>query len=149
MRSIANALNNIASAIRSLSTIVAPVKDVRPIEQTTITSNPTKSNVTITSVTQLKENPYDSWKKEYTPKKQFERTSPKLVHVSKSEKDAIDSIYKAITNKGVNPKHHDKMMKQLSEGWPVLYSALMQIVSAHKEYYNEQTPDIWKSKNKW
>lgn len=149
MKSIANALNNIASAIRSLSTIVAPPREVKPVVPTTITSNPTKSNVTITSLAPVKEDPYDSWKKEYTPKKQFERTSPKLVHVPKSEKDAIDSIYKAISDKGSHPDHHDHIMRELSTKWPVLYKALMQLISARKEHYNQQTSDIWKSKNKW
>ena len=149
MKSIANALNNIASAIRSLSTIVAPPREVKPVVPTTITSNPTKSNVTITSVTPVKENLYDSWKKEYTPKKQFERTSPKLVHVTKSEKDALDAIYKALVDEGINPGHHRNVMDDVRIKWPVLYTALSRLVSARKEYYNEQTSDIWKSKNKW
>lgn len=44
--------------------------------------------------------------------------------------EAINRIYDAVTNKGTNPKHHDKMMQKLRIQWPTLHSAITALVIA-------------------
>jgi hypothetical protein len=145
MKSIAKALDNIAIAIRNLASLVAPVKaEEIKIPPTTITSNPVKSNVTITSITPVKSS------KDYPFKdSQFPIPSATLVHVTKAERDAIQSIYNIINDKGSHPDHHDHVMRELSTKWPLLHKALLQLVKARKEGYNQQYNNPWKTKEKW
>ena len=146
MKSIANALNNIAAAIRNLATILEPPKqEVKKIENTTITSNPVKSTVTVKTVPLPKENIY-------TPNKQFGSNTGQLVHITKAEKEAVDAIHNAIVEKGSHPDHHDHIMRELSTKWPVLHKALLQLVKSRKESYNQAytyRDNIWKTKDLW
>ena len=151
MKSIAKALDNIAIAIRNLAAIVAPVKPEEiKIPPTTITSNPVKSNVTITSITPAKSPTDKIFVKDYPFKdSQFPTPSAPLVHVTKAERDAIQSIYNIINDKGSHPDHHDHVMRELSTKWPVLHKALLQLVKARKEGYNQPYNNPWKTKEKW
>jgi hypothetical protein len=169
MNSIARALNNIALSITQLTAAVASAT-AKKIEESTLPSKTETSNgggghVTVTAITTSQPtSPKIDFPKNYKDTYPYDKKDPysKIVDpvirkalVFKEEKDALDAIFTAITDKGINPKHHDKMMKQLREGWPVLYKALMSLIAAHDKHYNPSSSryyakDIWKaSHNKW
>jgi hypothetical protein len=176
MNSIARALNNIALSITQLTAAVASATAKKIEESTlspkTLTSNPAGGHVTVTAITTSqpaspkvdfpKKNPFTQEEvksnKDTTypyAKKQLNDSVVKKVIVFKEEQLALESLYAAITNKGVNPKYHDKMMRQLREGWPVLHKALLELIAAHEKHYNPNsskyyTNDVWKaSHNNW
>jgi hypothetical protein len=47
-----------------------------------------------------------------------------MVHISQEEKNAIDSIYKALTEKASYPEHYDYVMRELKNKFPDLYKSL-------------------------
>lgn len=59
---------------------------------------------------------------------------------SYSDKRLLEKVVKAFTDKGINPKYHDKMVARLKKDWPTLYSALSEL---SVEKLNSTTP-IWK-----
>jgi hypothetical protein len=129
MKSLVSALNNIASAIEKLAAAVkkeTPNSYV-PITKTT-TSNPYSSNVKITS--------YPSYPQEVN------ETS---VRITKAQYDALLAIKKALTDKGSHPDHHDHIVRELKTKWPVLSSALDQLVDSYS-YINKSSKSIWKGK---
>lgn len=181
MNSIARALNNIAYSITNLTAAIASAtaKKIEPVAlpAKTETSNGA-GHVSVTSITTTQPKfPLSQFPKPY-PEDKIEKPTPsnptpeKHVHlpsswsekntvqkvvVLKEEKEAIDAIIKAVTDKGINPKFHDKMMKKLKEDWPVLSEAIDKLVATNKKHYNpksyESYNDIWKSSdtnwNKW
>jgi hypothetical protein len=139
MNSIARALNNIAISVQNLANAFNTSKDQnKSIVPTTVTSNPLSSNVTITSVAKTKE---------VAPYLKHDHTG--MVSITKEEKRALDTIYNALADKGNHPSHHDHVMRELSTKWPVLHSALNQLIRVRKYYYNSSSSDIWKDKQKW
>jgi hypothetical protein len=130
MKAIATALNNIAIAITNLGKNLSPIKQEiktnTPVSNT-ITSNPGNPNVKITSI--------------------YQNKNYKMSHIPYDEKVAIDAIYDALTDKGKHPDHHDYIMRELSNNWPVLYNALKKLIVARKESYNYTSSDIWRTKN--
>ncbi len=130
MKAIARALNNIAIAITNLSKSLSPIKEeIKPNIPlpNTVTSNPSSPNVKITSI--------------------YQNKNYKMSHIPYDEKVAIDAIYNALTDKGKHPDHHDYIMRELSNKWPVLYEALKKLIVARKESYNYTSSDIWRTKN--
>lgn len=163
MNSIARALNNIAISITNLTAAVVSLtsKKVEEVKQLPAPKTQTSNglgHVTITSAImntspitndsskpsfqKHEHNPSTDW----VPKKAIQK-----VVVFKEEKEAIDAIVKAVTDKGINPKFHDKMMAKLKEEWPVLFDAVNRLVVVNKKYYNPKSytssKDIWKSTN--
>lgn len=68
------------------------------------------------------------------------------VYISQQEKNALDSIYRAITDSGNHPKHHDHIMKELKNKWPVLHTALMSLVTAKLNSSNySENRKIWRN----
>ena len=142
MKSISKILNGVAAAIQNLAAIITPSNPKKIDYKTkTITSNPSYSNVKITSDVKVKQ------------PKAYEISNPqfvnKLSHIPKAEKDALDAIYKAIVDKGSHPDHHDHLVRELSTKWPVLHKALAQLVRARKENYNPYSSYSSKAKQKW
>jgi hypothetical protein len=130
MKAIARALNNIAIAITNLSKSLSPIKEeIKPNIPlpNTVTSNPGNPNVKITSI--------------------YQNKNYRMSHIPYDEKVAIDAIYDALTDKGKHPEHHDYIMRELSNKWPVLYGALKKLIVARKESYNYTSSDIWRTKN--
>lgn len=125
MNSIARALNNIAISINKLSDAVASSKKLSPtpFPKVTTTSNP------IPVVTKITE-------KEISKSQAINNVVGTMVHISRAEGEAIRSVFNAVTNKGINPVLHDKMMAKLKSEWPVLYKALDELVAAHS--YNHE-----------
>ena len=117
MSSIARALNNIAQSLQAIATAILSSKriDVRP----TVTSNPTSNTI----VSKLQKYPDTSTSSNLKPK--FENYLPsKMVHISEEEKNAIDSIYKTLTEKASYPEHYDYVMRELKNKFPDLYKSL-------------------------
>ena len=117
MNSIAKALNNIAQSLQAIATAILSSKriDVRP----TVTSNPTSNTV----VSKMKKYPDTSTSNNL--KSKFQDYLPsKIVHISEEEKNAIDSIYKALTEKASYPEHYDYVMRELRNKFPDLYKSL-------------------------
>ena len=142
MRSIARALNTIALAINNLAKALNPPKEqvtTFPISSTFTSSsgNAVAKNVSVTSV--------------YQGKNYYEKNqqSPKVAHIHKDEKIALDAVYDALTDKANHPDHHDHIMRELSTKWPVLHKALKQLIVARKESYNRPSSEIWKKNNIW
>lgn len=155
MKSIARALNNIAIAITNLTRALTPSKkevNTFPISNT-YTTNPYTAiakNVKITSVYQGKNYYEDKLKdKSYGQWALNSSQSPKIAHVHAEEKLALDAIYKALTDKGSHPDHHDYIMRELSTKWPVLHAALKELISVRNNTYNKPASEIWKNKDKW
>lgn len=144
MKSIAKAINNVAIAITNLGKVLVlnkPAETKDPVS-TTITSNPISTGVKIKT---------QYYTESYTQPKSKSWESSKFVRIPQEEKDAIDAIYKALTEKGSHPDHHDHIMRELLTKWPVLHSALNRLIRSRKETYNQYTnySDIWKTKDKW
>jgi hypothetical protein len=119
MNSIIKALNNIASSLNAIAVAITNSKKVQPVslpEKPAITSNPI-SNVKITTAS-------------FNPKPQ------EMVSIPKEEKKAIDAIYDTVVVKGVNPEHHDQIMREIKDKWPVLFKALNNLVDVRRRHYN-------------
>ena len=117
MNSMTKALNNIAQSLQAIATAILSSKriDVRP----SITSSPTSSTV----VSKVEKYPDTSTSNNLKPK--FENYLPsKMVHISQEEKNAIDSIYKTLTEKASYPEHYDYVMRELKNKFPDLYKSL-------------------------
>jgi hypothetical protein len=126
MKSLVSALNNIASAIEKLAAALKKEtpNTYSPIAKTT-TSNPYSSNVKITSY-----------------REEINETS---VRITKAQYDALLAIKKALTDKGSYPDHHDHVVRELKIKWPVLSSALDQLLESYS-YLNKSSKSIWKGK---
>lgn len=124
MKSLINALNNIASAIEKLANSLkkdAPNSYIHTNK--TITSNPYSSNVKVTSYR--------------------EENNSTSVTITKDQYDALIAIKKALTDKGSYPKHHDYIVRELKIKWPVLSSALDKLINSYS-YVNKNSKSIWK-----
>jgi hypothetical protein len=129
MKSITNALNNIAIALGNIALAI----DSKNKNSSTFSSSTTSNNSpkpTSTTIT----------------------TSNNHVHITSA--DVYNKmLYEAFTNKGSNPKHYDSMMDDLRRKWPVLFYALTDFARFHEKTnkrissYNNDKPinkDIWK-----
>lgn len=54
----------------------------------------------------------------------------------------VDRIYRALTDKGINPTHHDAMMNELKRDWPTLHKELMFLVSYKKRLILEKNDKL-------
>ena len=129
MKSITNALNNIAIALGNIALAIDSKNKNSFTSSNSITSNnsPKPTSTTIT-------------------------TSNNHVHITSA--DVYNKmLYEAFTNKGPNPKHHDSMMDDLRRKWPVLFYALSDFARFHEKsnkrissYNNHKhiNKDIWK-----
>lgn len=128
MKSLINAINNLANAVNRLA-------DKKTNISYTNTSNPGYSNVKVKS-TYIKE------------------AEQETVRISKQEYDALTQIYNAYTYKGSHPDHHDHMIRELKTKWFTLYTALNNLSTArsyHSNYYknsymSSKFQDVWKKK---
>jgi hypothetical protein len=126
LTSIATALNRIAAAIESKSSIqIKTASKVIPPTTTTTTTIPTA----ITN-------------------QDYQYSSEMYIRVTKKEKEVLDRIYRAITDKGPNQMHHDKVMDDLRKKWPVLHAALIALAIAkadtEKSKLHKHDTSIWK-----
>jgi DNA topoisomerase VI subunit A len=119
-----NALNNIASAIEKLAnSLKKETHNSYTVPSKTTTSNPYSSNVKITSYR--------------------EENSSTSVAITKAQYDALLAIKKALTDKGNHPHHHDHIVRELKIKWPVLSSALDQLLDSYS-HVNKSSKSIWK-----
>jgi DNA topoisomerase VI subunit A len=124
MKSLVNALNNIASAIEKLAnSLKKETHNSYTVPSKTTTSNPYSSNVKITSYR--------------------EENSSTSVAITKAQYDALLAIKKALTDKGNHPHHHDHIVRELKIKWPVLSSALDQLLDSYS-HVNKSSKSIWK-----
>ena len=134
MKSLANAINNLATAITKLAE-KNNLSVYQPVPKTT-TSNPYYGNVNITSTYVSKQS--EGWHS-----------------LTASEKEQLYYIYKAIMEKGINPNYHDKVydkvMDNLRNNWPTLHKPIEKLVALkektilNKKYYSYKK-DIWNNK---
>jgi hypothetical protein len=129
MKSISNALNNIAIALGNIALAIDSKNKNSFTFSNSITSNnsPKATSTTIT-------------------------TSNNHLHVTSA--DVYNKmLYEAFTNKASNPKDHDSMMDDLRRKWPVLFYALSDFARFYEKAnkrissYNNDKPinkDIWK-----
>jgi hypothetical protein len=136
MKSLTNAILSVATALNRIATAIenkSSVQTVKPYP-TTITSNPYTSTSTKTSV--------------YTP------INPSTNSFSYDLKLIIDDIYKALSDKGNHPEHHEHMVRELKVKWPVLHNALQKLErhldesKGNWKSYSKYKSDIWKNKHK-
>jgi hypothetical protein len=143
---LAASLNRIAALIeRQNNTPALPAAPVRPnpteiYDQKQITSvnhthtsNPGYKDLTVKHIE------YDKYKSS---------TQQKLSMPTEIDRIAKD-IYDALSNKGKNPRHHDKVMADLAKKWPILFSSLKRL---EKHFDREQPKNIsssvWKEVKK-
>lgn len=131
LTSIAAALNRIASAIESKSSVQIKT-ETKAIPATTTKTTTIPTTTTITS-------------------QEYQYSRDMYVRVTQKEKEVLDRIHNAITDKGINEMHHDKVMNDLRKKWPVLHAALTALViakaDANKLKLHNHDTSIWKYKN--
>lgn len=115
------AINNLAAAINKKNSSHTTTSN--PYYTYPSTSNPYSSNVRVTS---------------------YYQTNSKSVTISAEEYDALKAVYKAFTEKGNYPKHHDHVARELKTKWPTLNKALNQLVEAYDSKLNPSVNKIWK-----
>lgn len=116
------AINNLAAAINKKNSSHTTTSN--PYYTYPSTSNPYSSNVKVTSY----------YQKDLS------------ANISAEEYDALEAVYKALTDKGSYPKHHDHVARELKVKWPTLNKALDQLVKARNSKRNPSTNTIWKEK---
>lgn len=114
------AINNLAAAINKKNSSHTTTSN--PYYTYPSTSNPYSSNVKVTSY----------YQKDLS------------ANISAEEYDALEAVYKALTDKGSYPKHHDHVARELKVKWPTLNKALDQLVKARNSKRNPSTNTIWK-----
>lgn len=140
MKSITNALNNIALAIGNLA---AAYKNSNVINKTT-TSNPVSYSQNV----------------KYYPSPYSQKLNSSKVAISTEEYEAIKEIYNALTDKGAHPFTEDCIDIEMRTKWPVLSRALYKLMKSYdydyklknqydsKKYdnFHKTYDDIWKNK---
>lgn len=130
LTNIAEALNKIADAISSTTSSKSNFSNPINVKQPAV---PREPNVSVT--------PY---LREYYDTNKFSKT----VHISKAEYDILERIYSALFDKGSYPAHHESVMRELKNKWPVLHLALQDLLHFRdtqkhqihvKKYYNYNT----------
>lgn len=114
------AINNLAAAINKKNSSHTTTSNSYYTYPST--SNPYSSNVKVTSY----------YQKDLS------------ANISAEEYDALEAVYKALTDKGSYPKHHDHVARELKVKWPTLNKALDQLVKARNSKRNPSTNTIWK-----
>lgn len=131
MKSFTNAINNLAAAINSVA---------NEMRKNNIDSSSFKLKKTTTS------NPSSS-------ESYVSYSSEGWHSLTVFEKEQLYYIYKALMEKGVNPKYHetvyDKIMDLLHSKWPNLHRPIEKLVSSKEKYiqnkgYLSPKNDIWK-----
>ena len=136
MKSLVNAINNLANSINKLAdsrkTIIS-----KPVPQTT-TSNPYSGSVTITSSYASKDT--EGW-----------------FSLTPAEKEQLYYIYKALATKAIDPNYTNadiaftKVMDSLNAHWPSLHAPIHKLISLRKrsiqDKYNKRinpsSKEIW------
>jgi hypothetical protein len=126
---IAASLNRVANALETKNTVISP------------------TNVSATSTT-----PYVV-KKIETSNPGYEKTKISLQQKMPTQLESITSqIYKALSDKGSHPKHHEHVMREMKTKWPVLFAALDRLekyyIYNNEKYYSSSKRDIWKETKK-
>lgn len=123
MKSLIEAINNLASAISSLA---SSMKNQMPTKEKT--STPTK----------ITKYPYTE------AEKNINFSYNTYGSLSLDEREALFKIYKAIFNKGINEPLHDKILenliKDLKRDWPALQIAIEDLIKAKHKSYNTINP---------
>ena len=143
MKSLIQAINNLASSIASLANSISN-KDQTSVKEE-------KS----TFIGKTPKNPYP--KNPYMDIKEFIDKTPKNPYMdikdnidfsyntygslNFKEREALYKIYKAIFNKGVNEPLHDKMLanllSDLKRDWPSLHTAINSLVQSKTKNFND------------
>lgn len=141
MKSIINAINNLAQSINNLASSMTKKSPSYTINAQTTSSTPSSS------FSKLK----------YYPSPYSNSRTLGKVTISKQEYDAFKAVYKAVVDAGSYPHYHSRVSKDLKIKWPVLSKALDDVVDAyennnekHKLYRekggNPVNKNIWKEK---
>jgi hypothetical protein len=126
-------LNNLILAINNLT---AAINKKNNSYNTTTTSTGTGYTYPSTS------NPYSSNVKVTS----YAQNNSTEVTITREEYNALKAVYNAVTDKGSHPKHHDHVARELKTKWPVLDSALKQVVKACEYKHSSYNKQIWKNK---
>jgi hypothetical protein len=138
MKSFTNAINNLAAAINSVA---------NEMRKNNIDSSSFKLKKTITS------NPSSITSNPASSQSYVSYSSEGWHSLTVFEKEQLYYIYKALMEKGVNPKYHetvyDKIMDLLHSKWPNLHRPIEKLVSSKEKYiqnksYLSPKNDIWK-----
>jgi hypothetical protein len=124
MKSLTNAIFSVATALNRIAAAIENKSSVQTVTAypTTVTSNPSTSTKTTI----------------YTP------LNPSTTSFSYDLKIIIDDIYKALSDKGSYPEHHDHVLRELKIKWPVLHNALQRL-----QRNIDESKDNWKSYSKF
>lgn len=58
-------------------------------------------------------------------------------HVTYDEWHALDEVYMCLVDKGSHPDHHDYIMRELENKWPILFNNLKKLVEAKEAAINK------------
>lgn len=144
MNLIFKTLNNILSLIRNTVSMFLPINNTSPTTEATPSENitnkdiyPHKHMTTSTATKSYYIFTEDSYPKSYLydQKKQSPYSSVKVKNnynraVDSRSDIAIMRLRKAVFNKGINPKFHDKLMKKHRSEWPELWVAIDALLKA-------------------
>ena len=128
MKSLIQAINNLASSIASLANSISN-KDQTSVKEE-------KS----TFIGKTPKNPYP--KNPYMPvEKNIDFSYNTYGSLNFNEREALYKIYKAIFNKGLNEPLHDKMLanllNDLKRDWPSLHTAINSLVQSKTTINNK------------
>jgi hypothetical protein len=152
MNLIFKALNDVLIIVRNTVSMFLPPSDTKVANDTkspqsssnvdiyphnhTSTSTAVKSayKITKTDATYPVLN-FPSWNKEVDQNSISNRVKidpyPKKIWISRTD-PAISRLKRAVNNKGINPKFHDKLMKKHRKEWPELWAAIDAILKEDK-----------------
>jgi hypothetical protein len=122
---IAASLNRVANALETKNTVILP------------------NNVSTTST-----NPYIV-KKTETSNPGYEKGKISLQQKMPTQLESIASqIYKALSDKGSHPDHHEHVMREMKTKWPVLFTALDRLEKYYiyniPKHYRSSKQNIWR-----
>lgn len=149
MNLILKALNDISIVFRNTVSMFLPVKDTNSSTQTSVTQTaPDKhsyphNHITTSTATNAKNSYFiytkDSYSKSY-PYDQKKESPYSSVKIKKNPNEiwntktdiAVQQLKRAVANKGINPKFHDKLMKKHRKEWPELWTAIDAVIKNSK-----------------
>lgn len=135
MKQFIQAINNLASSIYALATSITNSS----LNKNAISKYPTTTTTTTTAINKAPASTV------YQNSFSQNKHSPK--RIDNKEQEALDIIYKAFTDKGPNPRHHEKALKKLRKRWPILHDGIKLYVDArlnNSSKFNKTTKDVWK-----
>jgi len=135
MNLIFKTLNNISILIRNTVSMFLPINDIKvPEHPIKVDAYPhkhmTTSTATKTSYKYTKNDdsyPYDQ--KKESPYSSVKVNRNRNIWTDRTD-IAILRLRKAVSNKGPNPKFHDKLMKKHRSEWPELWVAIDALLKA-------------------